>query len=99
MIPVADRTFARAQHTELEQCDHVPVDPHVMGSKKILNGAFQVLQFTCSMIDSAIVDSRRIVGLNCRGAERPSAAEALSERGDPAVRVRVRFESSQQFPR
>ena len=99
MIQMADRTFARAQHTELEQCHHVPVDPHVMGSKMTHNGAFQVPQFTCLMIDSAIVNSRRIVGLHGRGAERPSAAEALPERGDPDVRFRVRFEPSQQFPR
>ena len=99
MIPVADRTFARALHTELEQCDHVPVDPNVLGSKMTHNGAFQMPQFSCLIIDSAIVDSRRIVGLHGRGAERASAAEALPERGDPAVRVRVRFEPSQQFPR
>ena len=84
---------------ELEQCHHVPVDPHVGGSKMTHNGAFQMPQFTCSMIDTAIVNSRRIVGLHGRGAERSSAAEALSERGDPDVRVRVRFEPSQQFPR
>ena len=95
MIPVADRTFARAQHTELERCHHVPVDPHNMGSKMTHNGAFQMPQFTCSMIESAIVDSRRIVGLHGRGAERASAAEAPSERDEPAVRVRVRFEPSQ----
>ena len=99
MIPVANRTFARAQHTELKQCHHVPVDTHVIGSNITHNGAFQVPQFTCSMIDTAIVDSRRIVGLHGPGTERPSAAEAPSARGDPAVRVRVRFEPSQQFLR
>ena len=55
--------------------------------------------FTYSMIDSATVDSRCIVGLHGRGAERSSAAEAPSERRDPAVRVRLRFEPSQRFLR
>ena len=99
MIPVADRTLARAQHTELEQCHHVPVDPHVMGCEMTHNGAFQMPQFTCWIIDSAIVDNRRIDGLHGCGAERPSAVEAPSKRGNPAIRVRVRYEPSQSFLR